>query len=134
MRGYSQSIALLVIISRISNDLRYKNVFLLRSKEKNVVNLLTPTHYIETIYRLPTEVASTTQLEARYLFTLKFAHCWRPYCDCEMLSINRITVMSKFYFFKYGVVNKYKLRKTWNIFSVNDVVGDNFTNFKRFTM
>ena len=49
MRGYSQSIALLVIISRISNDLRYKNVFLLRSKEKNVVNLLTPTHYIETI-------------------------------------------------------------------------------------
>ena len=44
MRGYSQSIALLVIISRISNDLRCKTFFLLRSKEKNVVNLFTYLH------------------------------------------------------------------------------------------
>ena len=42
---FSRSITLLVIISRISNNLRCKTCFLLPSQEKNVVYLSTYLHY-----------------------------------------------------------------------------------------
>ena len=49
------------------------------------------------MHRLPTEVASTTQLEAMCLFTLKFAHCWRPIvtvkCSASIESLLCLNVM-----------------------------------------